>query len=86
MAALQDQYKMRKIIKLLNQEFKKPITYLTAYSPSIAKFWWYCRYNINWKFLGNTLYGMKNSRGVTLNMMKAHGLAVTKMLRKILQF
>ena len=32
--------------------------------------------------LGNTLYGMKNSRGVTLNMMKAHGLAVTKNVKK----
>ena len=31
---------------------------------------------------GNTLYGMKNWRGVTLNMMKAHGLAVTKNVKK----
>ena len=84
MAVLQDQYKMRKkIIKLLNQEFKKPITCLTAYSPSIAKILdGIVDIILIGDSLGNTLYGMKNSRGVTLNMMKAHGLAVTKNVKK----
>ena len=84
MAVLQDQYKMRKkIIKLLNQEFKKPITCLTAYSPSIAKILdGIVDMILIGDSLGNTLYGMKNSRGVTLDMMKAHGLAVTKNVNK----
>ena len=32
--------------------------------------------------MGTTLYGMKNSQKVTLEMMKLHGLAVTKNIKK----
>tara|TARA_Y100001970_G_C14152361_1_gene813466 strand:+ start:439 stop:1230 length:792 start_codon:yes stop_codon:yes gene_type:complete len=73
----------RKILKILNRKFKKPISCLTAYSSSIAKI-------IDGKVdivlvgdsLGTTLYGMKNTRGVTIEMMKSHGKAVSKNITK----
>ena len=62
---------MKKQIKFLNKIFNKPITCLTAYSASIAKL---LDGNIDiilvGDSLGSTLYGMKNTRGVTINMMK----------------
>ncbi len=73
----------KKLVKILNKKFNYPITCLTAYSPSIAKI-------LDGKVdivligdsLGTTLYGMKNSQSVTLNMMKIHGLAVTNNINK----
>ncbi len=69
--------------KILDKNFKKPITCLTAYSSSIAKI---LNGNVDLVLigdsLGTTLYGMKNVRGVTLDMMKVHGLAVTKNIDK----
>ena len=74
---------MKKNIKILNRNFKNPITCLTAYSPSMAKI---LDGNVDLVLigdsLGSTLYGMKNSQGVTLDMMKIHGLAVTQNIRK----
>ena len=86
MEVLLDQFKYKmkkKIINILNKRFNKPITCLTAYSPSIAKI---LDGNVDLILigdsLGTTLYGMRNTRGVTLNMMKLHGLAVTKNINK----
>ena len=63
--------------KLLIKKNKVPITCLTAYSKPIANI-------LDGKVdliligdsLGTTLYGMKNTRNVTLEMMKNHGKSV----------
>ena len=74
---------MKKQIKFLNKIFNKPITCLTAYSASIAKL---LDGNIDiilvGDSLGSTLYGMKNTRDVTINMMKLHGKVVTENVKK----
>ena len=65
--------------KLLLKKNIEPITCLTAYSKPLAKL-------IDGKVdliligdsLGTTLYGMKNTRSVSLEMMKNHGRAVVK--------
>ncbi len=65
--------------KLLGKKNNIPITCLTAYSKPTANI-------LDGKVdliligdsLGTTLYGMKNTRGVTLDMMKHHGKAVVK--------
>ena len=75
-----------KKIKILNRSFSKPISCLTAYSPSIANI-------LDGKIdlilvgdsLGSTLYGMKNTQGVTMDMMKNHGAAVNKKIKKSLK-
>jgi 3-methyl-2-oxobutanoate hydroxymethyltransferase len=64
---------------LLLKKNKSPITCLTAYSKPIANL-------LDSKVdliligdsVGTTLYGMKNTRGVTIDMMKNHGRAVVK--------
>ena len=63
--------------KLLIKKNKIPITCLTAYSKPLANI-------LDGKIdliligdsLGTTLYGMQNTRGVTIEMMKNHGKAV----------
>ncbi|MDC0233183.1 3-methyl-2-oxobutanoate hydroxymethyltransferase [Pelagibacteraceae bacterium] len=63
--------------KLLSKKNKIPITCLTAYSKPLANI-------LDGKVdiiligdsLGTTLYGMQNTRGVTIEMMKNHGKAV----------
>ncbi len=63
--------------KLLKKKNKIPITCLTAYSMPLANI-------LDGKVdliligdsVGTTLYGMKNTRGVTFEMMKSHGKAV----------
>ena len=75
-----------KKIKILHKSFSKPISCLTAYSPSIANI-------LDGKVdlilvgdsLGSTLYGMKNTQGVTMDMMKNHGAAVNKTIKKSLK-
>ena len=75
-----------KKIRILDRNFYKPISCLTAYSPSIAKI-------LDGKIdlilvgdsLGSTLYGMKNTQGVTMDMMKNHGAAVNKVVKKSLK-
>ena len=75
-----------KKIQILHKNFSKPISCLTAYSPSIANI-------LDGKIdlilvgdsLGSTLYGMKNTRGVTMEMMKNHGAAVNKVIKKSLK-
>ncbi len=69
--------------KILSKKNKIPITCLTAYSKPLAKI-------LDGKVdliligdsLGMTLYGMKNTRSVTLEMMKNHGKAVVKNTQK----
>ncbi len=71
-----------KKIKILHKSFSKPISCLTAYSPSIAKI-------LDGKIdliligdsLGSTLYGMRNTQGVTMDMMKNHGAAVNQEIK-----
>ena len=75
-----------KKIKILHKNFSKPISCLTAYSPSIANI-------LDGKVdlilvgdsLGSTLYGMKNTQGVTMDMMKHHGVAVNKKIKRSLK-
>ena len=75
-----------KKIRILDKHFNKPISCLTAYSPSIANI-------LDGKVdlilvgdsLGTTLYGMKNTQGVTIEMMKNHGAAVNKVIKKSLK-
>ena len=75
-----------KKIKILNKSFSRPISCLTAYSPSIAKI-------LDGKIdiilvgdsLGSTLYGMKNTQGVTMDMMN-HGVAVNREIKKSIKF
>ena len=75
-----------KKIKILHKSFSKPISCLTAYSPSIANI-------LDGKIdlilvgdsLGSTLYGMKNTQGVTMDMMKNHGAVVNKEIKKSLK-
>jgi len=75
-----------KEIKILNKNYDKPISCLTAYSPSIANI-------LDGKIdlilvgdsLGSTLYGMKNTQGVTMEMMKNHGAVVNKVIKKSLK-
>ena len=75
-----------KKIKILHKSFSKPISCLTAYSPSIANI-------LDGKVdlilvgdsIGSTLYGMKNTQGVTMDMMKNHGVAVNKEIKKSLK-
>ena len=73
---------MKKII-FLDKNFKKPITCLTAYSASIATL---LDGNVDMILvgdsLGSTLYGMKNTQGVTLEMIKIHGRVVAKNVKK----
>ena len=75
-----------KKIKILHKSFSKPISCLTAYSPSIANI-------LDGKIdlilvgdsIGSTLYGMNNTQGVTMDMMKNHGAAVNKTIKKSLK-
>ena len=75
-----------KKLKVLDKSFSKPISCLTAYSPSIAKI-------LDGEIdlilvgdsLGSTLYGMKNTQGVTMDMMKNHGAAVNKEIKRSLK-
>ena len=75
-----------KKIKMLDKNYYRPMSCLTAYSPSIAKI-------LDGKIdlvlvgdsLGSTLYGMKNTQGVTMEMMKNHGAAVNKVIKKSLK-
>jgi len=75
-----------KKIKILHKSFSKPISCLTAYSPSIANI-------LDGKIdlilvgdsIGSTLYGMNNTQGVTMDMMKNHGAVVNKTIKKSLK-
>lgn len=89
MVELPDQSKfiMKKINykNILLKKNKEPLACLTAYSKSLASI-------LDGRVdlvligdsLGTTLYGMKNTRSVSLEMMKYHGRAVVKNTKKSL--
>ena len=62
-----------------NQKNQKKITCLTAYTSSIARIVDnYVDITLIGDSLASTIYGMKNTQHVTLEMMKEHGRAVAK--------
>ena len=69
--------------KLLSKKNKESISCLTAYSKPLAKI---LDGNVDLILigdsLGTTLYGMKNTRSVNLEMMKNHGKAVVSNTKK----
>tara|TARA_B100001287_G_C22647596_1_gene513530 strand:+ start:555 stop:1346 length:792 start_codon:yes stop_codon:yes gene_type:complete len=72
-----------KSFKLVKKYFNSPISCLTAYSPSVAEILdGVVDIILIGDSLGSTLYGMRNTRGVTLDMMKTHGRAVKKKISK----
>tara|TARA_B100000575_G_scaffold190872_1_gene153969 strand:- start:10679 stop:11473 length:795 start_codon:yes stop_codon:yes gene_type:complete len=74
-----------KVIKLFNKKIKTPMTCLTAYSSTVAKL---LDGKVDFVLIGDslssTVYGMKNTQNVTLEMMKRHSIAVTKEIKKSL--
>ena len=77
---------MKKKYKLLlNTKFTKKISSLAIYSPAVAEI---VDGNVDiilvGDSLGTTLYGMRNTQSVSLSMMKAHGKAVIKNVKKSL--
>tara|TARA_Y100000590_G_scaffold108823_1_gene123839 strand:+ start:9047 stop:9910 length:864 start_codon:yes stop_codon:yes gene_type:complete len=75
--------KLKKITKFFNN--KKPIVGLTAYSYDMAKVLdKHVDFILVGDSLGMTLYGMKNTRKVTLDMMINHGKAVVKAAKNTL--
>ena len=76
----------RNTIKLLqNYKFKKKIICLTAYSSPIAKIIdKYVDIILIGDSLGSVVYGMKNTQGVTLDIMINHGKAVVNSSKKAL--
>ena len=86
MAALQNLFNFNKNNKMTrtslksiqNKKNKKKITCLTAYTTSIAKIIdKHVDIILVGDSLGTTIYGMKNTQSVTLDMMMKHGKAVT---------
>ena len=77
--------KRKKNIKLLDRQYDSSISCLTSYSSSITSI---LDGNVDviliGDSLGSTLYGFKNTRKVTLDMMKSHGQAVTKKIKSSL--
>ncbi len=71
--------KKRNYKQLLLKKNKEIITCLTAYSNPIAKILdGVVDLILIGDSVGTTLYGMENTRGVNIEMIKAHGRAVTK--------
>ncbi len=72
-----------KKIKILNKNFKDPLSCIATYSPAVTKI---LDGNIDiilvGDSLGTTLYDMNNTQDVTFNMMKKHGKAVIKNIKK----
>ena len=74
----------KKTIKAIQQQKGgRKITCLTAYTSSVAKIIDnYVDIVLVGDSLGSTIYGMKNTQKVTLDMMKAHGRAVSQYCKK----
>ena len=74
----------KKTIKAIQQQKGgRKITCLTAYTSSVAKIIDnYVDITLIGDSLGSTIYGMKNTQHVTLEMMKEHGRAVAKNCKK----
>ena len=74
-----------KIINFIKKKNKKPIVLLTAYSKSISKILdKYCDSILVGDSLANTLYGMKNTHEITLDMMINHAKSVKLGIKKSL--
>ena len=68
---------------ILNRTFKNPLSCLATYSPAVANILdGIVDLILVGDSLGTTLYGMNNTQGVTLKMMKDHGKAVIQNIRK----
>ena len=68
-----------KIKKILSKKNKNKIICLTAYSKNIAEILdKHCDIILVGDSLGSVLYGMKSTRGVSLDMMINHGQAVMR--------
>ncbi len=74
----------KKTIKAIQrQKGRKKITCLTAYTSSVAKIIDnYVDIVLVGDSLGSTIYGMKNTQKVSLEMMKEHGRAVSQYCKK----
>jgi len=77
--------KSKKIEKIIKKKGKIPIVCLTAYSKPIANILdKYCDIILVGDSLGMTIYGMKNTRNVTLDTMMLHAKAVKRGVNKSL--
>ena len=78
-----NEMKSKKPIIFFKKKYYNKITCLTAYSSTIAKI---LDGEIDVILIGDSLgsqvYGYDNTRSVTLEMMKNHGMAVTKFVKK----
>ena len=75
----------QKKINILNKNLKNPISCLTSYSASTAKILdGIVDMVLVGDSLGTTLYGMRNTQGVSIDMMIQHGIAVKKNIKKSL--
>ena len=74
----------KKTIKAIQQQKgERKITCLTAYTSAVAKIIDnYVDIVLVGDSLGSTIYGMKNTQKVTLDMMKVHGRAVSQYCKK----
>ena len=76
---------INKITTILKKKGKTPITCLTAYSSNVAKIIdKYCDIILVGDSLGMTLYGMKNTKNVSLETMILHAKSVKKSSKKSL--
>ena len=75
----------KNILKIINYKNKKPLVCLTAYSKPIAKIVdKYCDIVLVGDSLATAMYGMENTRKVTLETMIRHGISVKSNLSKAL--
>ena len=75
--------KNKKIEMISKKKNKNPLVCLTAYSKTMAKILdKYCDIVLVGDSLGMVLYGMKSTRGVTLDMMINHARSVKKGISK----
>ena len=73
------------ILKILKSKNKRPLVCLTAYSKPIAKILdKYCDIVLVGDSLATAMYGMKNTRQISLEMMIQHGISVKSNLSKAL--
>jgi len=75
----------KKILQIINYKNKKPLVCLTAYSKPIARIVdKYCDIVLVGDSLATAMYGMANTRQVTLETMIQHGISVKSNLSKAL--
>ena len=75
----------KKILKIVKTKNRRPLVCLTAYSKPVAKILdKYCDIVLVGDSLATAMYGMKNTRHVTLDTMIQHGISVSSNLSKAL--